>query len=49
MIDNVELGPGKGAVGNSAYYNGEKYSIIPHHDAYNDLITISMWIYPLSS
>jgi len=29
------LGPGKGASGNSGYYNGESYSEIPHIDAYD--------------
>ncbi|CAK66326.1 unnamed protein product (macronuclear) [Paramecium tetraurelia] len=49
LLQPCELGPGRGAVGNSAYYSGEQYSIIPHHDQYHDIVTISMWIYPLSS
>lgn len=32
ILKPCELGPGRGAVGNSAYYSGEEYSIIPHHD-----------------
>jgi hypothetical protein len=49
MESGCELGPGRGAVGNSAYYNGDQYSTIPHHDSYHDIVTFTMWIYPLSS
>jgi hypothetical protein len=47
--NKCELGPGRGAIGNSAYYNGEYYSVIEHNDEYHSIVTISMWIYPLSS
>lgn len=49
FMEKCMLGPGKGASGNSGYYNGESYSEIPHIDAYDNIVTISMWIYPLSS
>lgn len=49
ISDAVPLGPGRGASGNSAYFNGENYATIPHIDAYDEIVTLSMWIFPLSS
>lgn len=50
MVSSPLLGPGMGGNGNSAYFNGENYTVLPHNDAYNRVpLTISFWIFPLAS
>lgn len=34
ILEKCILGPGRGASGNSAYFNGESYATIPHVDKY---------------
>ena len=38
-----------GASGNSGYFNGEYYMSLDHKDEYENIVTISFWIFPLSS
>lgn len=38
-----------GASGNSGYFNGEYYMSLDHKYEYENIVTISFWIFPLSS